>query len=477
MSMAGLAGSGAAKRRRERQLRAWHRHVRTTVAMELATALHHSAQRVEAPREGVEGEKDVGLRAQKAPLQGTRPGVLLDPEPQVRAATVGYVAAAGAPLLTVPSLGGGDAMDDTSVHFLLEMALLSPEEVEQLRKAERRKLAREEKERKEKERKEMEMQEMIARLTGEYLQGLSQPSSSSSPRKRKKRKKKKLPKSRLLPRCFSSLTRSSSSWRRGRSPWSSRFLTISIATVASTVVCSAPASVSRHKVEEYVLLNVCLSSFVGEDAFRAVFPCRPSWPMRFAALVVFLGCGMCLAGYTGKVLSSRCVPFGCRPAQDARHHGRYQPEGLLRGEMPFSSSFPAVACARLVLLVLLLALCSLLLSTGPDDRHHGRYGPEGQPRGVADHRYSPVFSWTRWSMPLSCRSCRFPCRWQYSAGFTGDEAPHAVIIHSRRQAQDARHHGRYGREGQSRGASLSRRRSRFSWSCFSADHRDSPVAL
>ena len=92
------------------------------------------------------------------------------------------------------------------------------------------------------------------------------------------------------------------------------FLTISIATVASTVVCSAPASVSRHKVEEYVLLDVCFSSFVAEDALRVVFPCRPSWPMRFAALVVFLGCGMCLAGFSGIVLSSRCVPFGCRPA-------------------------------------------------------------------------------------------------------------------------------------------------------------------
>ena len=68
---------------------------------------------------------------------------------------VGYVAPAGVPLLTVPSLGGGDAMDDTSIHFLLEMALLSPEEVEQLRKAEKRKLAREEKERKEKELQEV----------------------------------------------------------------------------------------------------------------------------------------------------------------------------------------------------------------------------------------------------------------------------------------------------------------------------------
>ena len=49
--------SGATVRWRERRLRAWHRHERMTVAMELATALHHSAQPVEAPREGVEGEK------------------------------------------------------------------------------------------------------------------------------------------------------------------------------------------------------------------------------------------------------------------------------------------------------------------------------------------------------------------------------------------------------------------------------------
>ena len=61
----------------------------------------------------------------------------------MRAATVGHVAAAGAPLLAVLSLGGGDAIDDTSVHVLLEVAFLSPEEVEQLRRAERRKLARE----------------------------------------------------------------------------------------------------------------------------------------------------------------------------------------------------------------------------------------------------------------------------------------------------------------------------------------------
>ena len=151
-------GDGAAKRRRQRRLRSWLRHEQQTVAAVLATVFHHSypkvdtahdglrAQRtVTSTREGEVHEKHAGLRAQNRPLPGTRPGVLPDPEPQVRAATAGCVAAAGAPLLTVPSFGGSDAIDDTSVHFLLEMALLSPDEVEQLRRAER-KLAREKEE-------------------------------------------------------------------------------------------------------------------------------------------------------------------------------------------------------------------------------------------------------------------------------------------------------------------------------------------
>ena len=39
-------------------------------------------------------------------------------------------------------------------------------------------------------------------------------------------------------------------------------------------------------------------------------------------------------------------------------------------------------------------------------------------------------------------------QWQYTAGFSGDEAPYAVFSVPVIQAQDARHHGRYGREGQ-----------------------------
>ena len=48
--MAGLAG-GAARRRRERQLCSFLRHEELSVKMALARALHHSVQRVEAPRE------------------------------------------------------------------------------------------------------------------------------------------------------------------------------------------------------------------------------------------------------------------------------------------------------------------------------------------------------------------------------------------------------------------------------------------
>ena len=77
--------AGAAARRRGRPLRAWHRHVRTTVAMELATALHHSAQRVEVPRKGEVREQHYGLRAQERRLPGTRPAPLLEVLPQVGA--------------------------------------------------------------------------------------------------------------------------------------------------------------------------------------------------------------------------------------------------------------------------------------------------------------------------------------------------------------------------------------------------------
>ena len=200
MSVHGELAGGAAQRRRERRLRSWLRHERQTVAMVLAEACHHSSgsfpptlkERRMAGQDAYEA-----LRGQKtARTAGLHPDELVEPGVQGRLVAHSRLGCGGAPSPSLPHLAGGDTLDDTSVHFLLEMALLWPEEVEQLRQAERRKLAREEKEKEEKKEKEI-----FARWTAEYLNSLSQSSSSTGKRrKKKKRKRRKLPKA-PLPRC------------------------------------------------------------------------------------------------------------------------------------------------------------------------------------------------------------------------------------------------------------------------------------
>ena len=75
-----------------------------------------------------------GLRAQKRPLQGTRPAPLEEvSEPQVvDGVTVGYVAAPG-PLLSAPVLADtvADAVDQSTVTYLLQAALLKKKEKEE----------------------------------------------------------------------------------------------------------------------------------------------------------------------------------------------------------------------------------------------------------------------------------------------------------------------------------------------------------
>ena len=82
--------------------------------------------------------------------------------------------------------------------------------------------------------------------------GLPFPKERRSKRKGKKRRRKKLPSPLLLALLALSRQGRLRLWRRDRSPWSSRDLMISTATVASTLACTVPASVSTHTVEEYV---------------------------------------------------------------------------------------------------------------------------------------------------------------------------------------------------------------------------------
>ena len=92
--------------------------------MALTEFTHHASrgQTRARAREGVEHELNVGLRAQKTPLPGKRPGLPQEPEPLVRAVTDGYVAAQTS-LLVVPSMAGGDTIDGTTLRFLLEHCL------------------------------------------------------------------------------------------------------------------------------------------------------------------------------------------------------------------------------------------------------------------------------------------------------------------------------------------------------------------
>ena len=197
------SAGGVARRRRERRLRSWWRHEQQTVRMALAAATHHSAQQNAAPRGPKTGARareveeqvtHAGPRAQKAPPPGVRPGLPPEPGPQRSDRTVRRSAGAF-PSLTLVSLAGGDAMDDTSVAFLLKEALQAQAREEQAREKERKRLEAAE--------EEVKMQVLNARrLAGEPLTREEwvtfarlyrppQPSSSSSSGLKRKKKKKR----------------------------------------------------------------------------------------------------------------------------------------------------------------------------------------------------------------------------------------------------------------------------------------------
>ena len=66
MTRRDAGGVGSARRRRDRHLRAWHHHVKLTVAIELATAVHHSS--------GLVRSKVEKLRVQEAGVLNTPTG-------------------------------------------------------------------------------------------------------------------------------------------------------------------------------------------------------------------------------------------------------------------------------------------------------------------------------------------------------------------------------------------------------------------
>ena len=199
--MAAREGASSARRRRDRQLRAWHRHVRTTVAMELATALHHSAQgpkkrAVEEPWEEELPVKHNATSGQNAtPPWGVRPAHPLDVsvQPPLVAATC---VAAGVPSLSSPALGGDCSLDSATVSFLVRLAVGAQAELDRRKRREE-----EEKAKKAKDAKESSKQflDQLRAKAWRELEERLDSGGASSKRKRKKRRKRRTPRTSSLP--------------------------------------------------------------------------------------------------------------------------------------------------------------------------------------------------------------------------------------------------------------------------------------
>ena len=128
--MCDVGRAGAAFRRRQRQLRAFHRHEAMSVKLALATALHHSAQRVEVQRDEEEHAVYVGPRAQMAPPPGTRPAPLVEVAvPQGFWPGAPRQPGSGAPSLSPPVLADttADGVDAGALAFLTRQAVETAE--------------------------------------------------------------------------------------------------------------------------------------------------------------------------------------------------------------------------------------------------------------------------------------------------------------------------------------------------------------
>ena len=136
--MAACDASSAAKRRRERRLRAWFLHERQSVTLHLAEALHHSAgssrTKVAERREGEEVE---GERNGEPTSQGFWPGAPRQP---------GHVVPSLSLLVLADTTA--DGVDSSTLRFLAAAALYS------------RKLEEEKKQREEEEEEEEELRRL-----------------------------------------------------------------------------------------------------------------------------------------------------------------------------------------------------------------------------------------------------------------------------------------------------------------------------
>ena len=277
--------AGAAKRRRERRLRSWLRHERMTVAAELSAALHHSrdgvqvkfdglrAQKTDSAADGEEVVHDAhdALRGQKTPPPGVRPGSLCDPGPQRSDRTVRRSPGDSLPTLALPILAGsaGEVVDSSSLRFLTASAL---------------KARREEEEKEKKKEKEKMEKRSAVHVKAAVLVGAGEQEEEE------KEEEEEADASDLLPPLFSPSSSSTTAVARSRLVFFS----------------FSPRAVFFVVVGRPEMLGI-----------KAVLDQKNSYAL-------FLDSGMCKAGISGTF--PMCLFPGLQ-AHDARHQGRYGPDG------------------------------------------------------------------------------------------------------------------------------------------------------
>ena len=342
-------------RRRQRRLRSWLRHERQTVAMELAAALHHS-------RDARSNVVHSALRGQKA-SSGTRPAPHEEvSEPQGGAVTDGYVAAL-APWVARPALAAptADGVDAAALSFLVTQSLAQQEK----EKAEEKERAKVQKLKEEKEERRMQWINAKVRddlpLIHEEHQAWRRwigiaPASSSSSSALKRRKRKK------------SSHSSSRRARRRQRQWHTRHagfpgdVPLRAVFPSSVGLPELPGTLAGVFEKDSGVLIVDSGSGISQTGFadispRAVFLSVVAWPQMLCILagmdqkefLAFLNpcsdmCKACI------VVLRLAVCFLWLSA--GLRVGRYGPEEQI--------------CSLLVLLaMMLLALCSCSLSSGP----------------------------------------------------------------------------------------------------------------
>ena len=267
--------AGTSWRRRERRLRSWPRHERMTVAMELAAATHHSSPKgwwPVATHNALRGQKSVSS-------VGARPAALREPVPQLASEHAACPCSSGAPPLSLLVLAdrAADVVDSSSLRFLTASALEARREEEE-----------EEEERQKRE--ELTFEGSAAGVSHapadqeDHLPALAQGGQEEKEEEEEEEASQNF---------FLSWPRSSST------------TAVTFPMLVSLVQCSRCVLFACRQAK---LLDI-MDEYLRSSSTLAV-ACAE------LVLLVFL-------------FSSRWVPFRCRLAQDAPHHGRHATKGQL----------------------------------------------------------------------------------------------------------------------------------------------------